>query len=506
MDQWGREFLVTFVRNYDQTGENAIYVTARDAATVTVHNELYSNSSSHNVAAQSSVRVSLPTDLHYTEQGVVEMKAVYVNATGDVSVYVVNHRDSSAGLYTAFPIQTMGTRYILYTYTPTYGTYFVIAALYDNTSVSVLLTLKGTGSCLGGLTNGQTATATLNRHSVWGGWCSGQTSFEGSVVTSNKPVTVITGLKCDTVPVNVNFCDHMVEMMPPVEDFGRTFILHNVQYRTSGAIYRVFSAHDNTELMESPGTTRTLNKGEYFDYDLGAASAVELCVVTSQPVLVLMMTKGADTDPSVNGATCTDDVNRFNCTCVAGYTGSACETDIDDCLPSPCQNGATCVDVVNGFNCTCSAGYTGSRCETGDGTVKSSTTIVSGKGGECVCNCKSKLLANLTLEERQQQAEDQAEQLKKDLAVDKAQLSSTIRKVTSAPDHRPSATGIGYVGIVFLVLSFGAIVVMDITGYFHIMHAPAKDIKDTKKPVPRHSDACSVNGHQEHTKKRQDIE
>ncbi|KAK7496559.1 hypothetical protein BaRGS_00012211, partial [Batillaria attramentaria] len=148
----------------------------------------------------------------------------------------------------------------------------------------------------------------------------------------------------------------------------------------------------------------------------------------------------------------------------------------------------------------------GTTVKSGDGTVKSSTTIVSGKGGECVCNCKSKLLANLTLEERQQQAEDQAEQLKKDLAVDKAQLSSTIRKVTSAPDHRPSATGIGYVGIVFLVLSFGAIVVMDITGYFHIMHAPAKDIKDTKKPVPRHSDACSVNGHQEHTKKRQDIE
>ena len=41
-------------------------------------------------------------------------------------------------------------------------------------------------------------------------------------------------------------------------------------------------------------------------------------------------------------------------------------------------------------------------------------------------------------------------QLKQELAVDKSELSSTIRKKTSAPDERPSSKGLGVLGIVML--------------------------------------------------------
>ena len=40
-------------------------------------------------------------------------------------------------------------------------------------------------------------------------------------------------------------------------------------------------------------------------------------------------------------------------------------SDINECSSNPCLNGGTCVDQVNGFNCTCVAGYTGTRCERG---------------------------------------------------------------------------------------------------------------------------------------------
>jgi hypothetical protein len=65
-----------------------------------------------------------------------------------------------------------------------------------------------------------------------------------------------------------------------------------------------------------------------------------------------------------NGGTCSplkDD--RFECLCVSGYTGSFCESDIDDCTPASCDNGGTCLDRVNGFSCSCRPGYSGSQCE-----------------------------------------------------------------------------------------------------------------------------------------------
>jgi hypothetical protein len=39
--------------------------------------------------------------------------------------------------------------------------------------------------------------------------------------------------------------------------------------------------------------------------------------------------------------------------------------DIDECASSPCDNGATCTDGVDDFVCTCVDGYTGEFCQTG---------------------------------------------------------------------------------------------------------------------------------------------
>ena len=39
--------------------------------------------------------------------------------------------------------------------------------------------------------------------------------------------------------------------------------------------------------------------------------------------------------------------------------------DINECSSSPCRNGATCLDLVNKYECQCVAGYTGTNCEQG---------------------------------------------------------------------------------------------------------------------------------------------
>ena len=75
MDQWGREFLVTFVANFDQTGHLTLYVTARSTpATVFVENPLYSVSQTFTVGTQSSMSLQLTAQLQYTSENVVDDK------------------------------------------------------------------------------------------------------------------------------------------------------------------------------------------------------------------------------------------------------------------------------------------------------------------------------------------------------------------------------------------------------------------------------------------------
>ena len=74
--------------------------------------------------------------------------------------------------------------------------------------------------------------------------------------------------------------------------------------------------------------------------------------------------------PCLNGGKCVDlgDIKHgdhyYKCVCQPGFTGKNCETNINECDPSPCLNGGNCVDGVNDYTCKCAAGYTGKDCET----------------------------------------------------------------------------------------------------------------------------------------------
>ncbi|XP_020610480.1 signal peptide, CUB and EGF-like domain-containing protein 1 [Orbicella faveolata] len=50
------------------------------------------------------------------------------------------------------------------------------------------------------------------------------------------------------------------------------------------------------------------------------------------------------------------------CKCEAGYTGTHCDTNINDCTPGSCVRGK-CIDGINSYRCECPKGFWGSRCE-----------------------------------------------------------------------------------------------------------------------------------------------
>lgn len=61
-------------------------------------------------------------------------------------------------------------------------------------------------------------------------------------------------------------------------------------------------------------------------------------------------------NPCLNGATCTQYVASYTCTCPLGFSGINCATNDQDCTDSSCMNGGTCVDGINTYTCICPEG------------------------------------------------------------------------------------------------------------------------------------------------------
>ncbi|KAM3716972.1 Delta-like protein [Dirofilaria immitis] len=86
--------------------------------------------------------------------------------------------------------------------------------------------------------------------------------------------------------------------------------------------------------------------------------------------------------PCSNGATCADiPGNNYTCICPKGYTGRYCQVAASSCSDSPCQNGANCMEIRGAFFCSCSSGWTGTTC---DIEIKPCDGVHCFNGGKCI--------------------------------------------------------------------------------------------------------------------------
>jgi hypothetical protein len=101
-----------------------------------------------------------------------------------------------------------------------------------------------------------------------------------------------------------------------------------------------------------------------YDFDATADGFTCTCVSGYSGVFCQTNIDECASTPCQNSGTCVDAVNNYACTCAAGYSGVLCQTDVNECASSPCQNSGTCTDNVNLFVCGCLSGYSGPNCQT----------------------------------------------------------------------------------------------------------------------------------------------
>ena len=179
-------------------------------------------------------KIVLPHVLHLTtiSRG-VQLKA---EEGKNIIVYTLNEGHHSTGAYLGLPYFETATKTYEY-----YGVsipssnlkfginkgYMAVVILKNNTVLSITPTVMLEGDVPG------TSLRKFPRKSHKSLLCDkGQTyivrsteDLTGSKISSNNPITFITGVQCGSNPFEAITCDHLTEQLPPADTFGFVFFL-----------------------------------------------------------------------------------------------------------------------------------------------------------------------------------------------------------------------------------------------------------------------------------------
>lgn len=92
----------------------------------------------------------------------------------------------------------------------------------------------------------------------------------GTIIETSAPAWVMGTVPCVNVPVNITFCDHIEELLIPLEYWGTNYVGAHAPNRGSEQYWwRVYSGADAVTITTDPpqvGTPVTLDRGEFYEF------------------------------------------------------------------------------------------------------------------------------------------------------------------------------------------------------------------------------------------------
>ena len=329
-DNDGLDFYVGVMRNLEgYTSNFSLYIsnllerkvnyTIESNSTIT--SGTISVGDSHVVGFSNST-VTLDSSYSYRNQG------IHVHSDGQILLLVVNYRPSTIGLYSAYPHQIFPiTEYQYYAVSIRSAMYTISEILLvgnmDNTTITITPTadvvlpsdIHSADSANETVHAGTTKTVKLNRLQTFL-FGSALVDLSGTSIVSDKPLTVISGHECGTIPYNFGSCDHVSVQIPPTVAWGKTFILTPHKGRTSGQYFKLISSENTTTVMHNCDSgISTIELAFAGDVNTIYTNYTTYCYLESdKPLLVIQMMHGNTTDedggPSFSTVLPTDQYKR----------------------------------------------------------------------------------------------------------------------------------------------------------------------------------------------------
>ncbi|XP_071135900.1 IgGFc-binding protein-like [Mytilus edulis] len=218
----------------------------------------------------------------------IHMAGVELHSDEGINVYGFFLGTEDSGGYSSMPTRFASTKYIISTL-PAFTSLKNMIALtpcYQNTVVSINLKLKSGSVSYDNkqYSNNDTIRIMVNKYDTF--QLSATSDLSGTMVTSSKPVIVVSGNQCNfAVPDNIRAgsCNPFIESVLPTDQLDDMFITPYISTRLNNTVR--IQAVNSTNLTIKTGNktiSKTLNARDFFDFYYNTISFIS----SSQDILV----------------------------------------------------------------------------------------------------------------------------------------------------------------------------------------------------------------------------
>ena len=257
------------------------------------------------VSKQSPAKITLNSPHRFiVESSEVQerTKGLAVRANGQISVTAYNSYSILAGssigafrLYSQSHLKLSTCTYISINYGG--SSFILIVGAHNSTTVTIKPTVELSLKHSELFAANETSLLVVHEYATL--LLLAEADLTGTVITSNKPLTVITGSQCGNVPMGYKGCDHFVTQIPPTASLGLKHFLVPIPGRTSGQLITVIPVYNHTLIEHDCGYDDKV-KGIILgieDVHRFNTSFDQYCILTSnKPVFVSQLSFGYETD------------------------------------------------------------------------------------------------------------------------------------------------------------------------------------------------------------------
>lgn len=304
----GTEFWICFQKNYRDFDRETrkrsdslsleLFITSNQNANVRIEIDGIGYRWDFTVRAGTVSNIKIDTSAQVTSVNKHERRAVHIVSDNPIAVYGLNRRFQTTDTYLALPVSVLGTDYRVMAYEKLSDdllSQVAVIATEDSTRITVTPTTALQGSHPAGVP----FTVDLRRGDVYQMIAeylpSSKSDLTGTLITSNKKISVFSGHNCAYVPASTPACNHLVEQIPPLSSWGKHFYVGTLETRSRSTL-RVLASEPNTKVFLNSELVTVLNSGEYYE---NPNMSKNTQITADKPILVAQYAQGFKNGDSV---------------------------------------------------------------------------------------------------------------------------------------------------------------------------------------------------------------